>query len=47
MSSKREVPDAITVIHSRKSVRDYTGQNIGKEILDKIMRRGMGANLHS
>lgn len=43
MNQKREVPDAITVIHSRKSVRDYTGQSIGKEILDKIMRAGMAA----
>lgn len=43
MSHKKEIPDAITVIHSRKSVRDYTGRSIGKEQLDEILRAGMAA----
>ena len=43
MSQKKEAPDAIAVIHSRKSVRDYTGQSIGKEKLDKILRAGIAA----
>ena len=37
------VPDALTVIHSRKSVRNYTGENVSKELLDKIVRAGMAA----
>lgn len=36
-------PDAITVIHSRKSVRSFTGQIIEKEKLDKILRAAMAA----
>ncbi len=37
------VPDAITVIHSRKSVRNFTGQSVEREKLDKILRAGMAA----
>ena len=37
------VPDAITVIHSRKSVRNFTGQSVDKELLEKIVRAGMAA----
>jgi nitroreductase len=37
------VPDALTVIHSRKSVRNYTGESVSKEVLEKIVRAGMAA----
>ena len=43
MSRKRDVPDAITVIHSRKSVRSFTGEAVSKEDLDEILRAGMAA----
>jgi nitroreductase len=35
--------DALSVIHNRKSVRNFTGQSISKEGLDKIVRAGMAA----
>ncbi len=38
-----QVPDTLTVIHSRKSVRNFTGQEVSKELLDKIARAGMAA----
>lgn len=38
-----QVPDALTVIHSRKSVRHFTGQEVSKELLDKILRAAMAA----
>ena len=38
-----QVPDTFTVIHSRKSVRNFTGQAVSKEVLDKILRAGMAA----
>jgi nitroreductase len=38
-----QVPDALSVIHSRKSVRSFTGQDVSKEALDKILRAGMAA----
>lgn len=41
MSAK--APDALTVIHSRKSVRNFTGQPVSREDLDKILRAGMAA----
>jgi len=37
------VPDAISVIHSRKSLRNFTGQSVEKEKLDKILRAAMAA----
>jgi len=37
------IPDAITVIHSRKSVRNFTGQSVEKEKLDKILKAAMAA----
>jgi nitroreductase len=43
MGEKRELPDAVTVIHSRKSVRDYTGESVNKENLDRLLRAGMAA----
>lgn len=43
MSERNKMPDAITVIHSRKSVRSYTGQRVGKDQLEMIMRAGMAA----
>ena len=43
MQPKREVPDAITVIHRRKSVRSFTGEAVSKEDLEEILRAGMAA----
>jgi len=40
---EKKMSDAITVIHSRKSVRNFTGQAVGRELLDKIIRAGMAA----
>lgn len=37
------IPDAISVIHSRKSVRNFTGQSVEKEKLEKILRAAMAA----
>jgi nitroreductase len=41
--SYAQVPDAFAVIHSRKSVRNFTGQAVSKNVLDKILRAGMAA----
>ena len=38
-----KVPDALTVIHSRKSVRIFTGQAVSKGDLTAILRAGMAA----
>jgi len=38
-----KVPDALTVIHSRKSVRIFTGQAVSKGDLNTILRAGMAA----
>jgi nitroreductase len=35
--------DTFSVIHSRKSVRSFTGASVSKENLDKIIRAGMAA----
>ena len=35
--------DALSVIHSRKSVRSFTGQSVSKDVLNKIVRAGMAA----
>jgi len=43
MRRKTDVPDALTVIHSRKSVRSFTGEAVGKEDLDEILRAAMAA----
>jgi nitroreductase len=40
---EEKVPDAISVIHSRKSVRSFTGQSVDKEKLDTILKAGMAA----
>ena len=37
------IPDAITVIHSRKSVRNFTGEGVTAEQLDVLLRAGMCA----
>ena len=37
------VPDALTVIHSRKSVRSFTGEPVTREALEKVIRAGMAA----
>jgi nitroreductase len=38
-----QAPDMFAVIHSRKSVRHFTGQEVSKELLEKILRAGMAA----
>jgi len=38
-----KMSDALSVIHSRKSVRSFTGQSVSKDALDKIIRAGMAA----
>jgi nitroreductase len=40
---EEKVPDALAVIHSRKSVRNFTGQSVEKEKLDRLLRAGMAA----
>lgn len=40
---RASIPDCLTVIHSRKSVRNFTGEPVSKELLDKIVRAGMAA----
>jgi nitroreductase len=35
--------DALSVIHSRKSVRSFTGEPVGRETLDRLLRAGMAA----
>jgi nitroreductase len=43
MSQKRATPDALSVIHGRKSVRSFTGEPVGREDLLEILRAGMAA----
>lgn len=38
-----DIPDAITVIHNRKSVRSYTEDNVTREQLEILLRAGMAA----
>jgi nitroreductase len=40
---EEKMSDALSVIHTRKSVRSFTGQSISKDALDKIIRAGMSA----
>src|SRR6185369_14959832 len=43
-ASEAETPkDTFSVIHSRKSVRQFTGATVSRESLDKIIRAGMAA----
>jgi nitroreductase len=37
------IPDAITVMHNRKSVRNFTGESVTSEQLDILLRAGMCA----
>lgn len=41
--SVHEVPDVLTVIHSRKSVRQYTEQKVERDMLEILVRAGMAA----
>lgn len=38
-----DMKDTFSVIHSRKSVRNFTGAPVGRAELDKIIRAGMAA----
>jgi nitroreductase len=40
---EEKMPDALSVIHKRKSVRQFTGQTVSREAMDKIIRAGMAA----
>ena len=40
---EEKMPDAFSVIHKRKSVRQFTGQGVSREALDKIIMAGMAA----
>jgi len=40
---EEKMSDTLSVIHSRKSVRSFTGQSVSKNALDKIIRAGMAA----
>ena len=37
------IPDTLTIIHNRKSVRNFTGQPVDAETLTKIVKAGMAA----
>ena len=39
----QKMSDTLAVIHSRKSVRNFTGEAVSKADLDKIVRAGMAA----
>ena len=43
MERRSDVRDAMTVIHSRKSVRSFTGEAVSREELDEILRAAMAA----
>ena len=38
-----DVPDVLTVIHSRKSVRKFTEQQVSREQLETLVKAGMAA----
>ena len=37
------IPDVITVIHNRKSVRQFTEQKVDRNMLEVLLRAGMAA----
>ena len=37
------VPDVLTVIHQRKSVRNYTAEPVAEQELDQLVRAGFAA----
>ncbi len=39
----KDIPDALSIIHNRKSVRHFTGQAVAKEDLEIILKAGMAA----
>ncbi len=43
MKSSKTLPDAISVIHSRKSVRNFTGEPVTKEQIETLLKAGMAA----
>ncbi len=42
-TKEANVPDALSVIHSRKSVRSFTGQRVDKATIEKLLRAAMAA----
>ena len=43
LSDKTLLNDTFAVIHSRKSVRNFTGENVTKEQIETILKAGMAA----
>lgn len=43
MNQEKILPDAISVIQSRKSVRSYSGRSVEKEKIDTMLRAAMAA----
>jgi nitroreductase len=43
MAESKLAPDAMTVLHSRKSVRNFTGDKVTRDDLLKIVKAGMAA----
>ncbi len=41
--AESDIPDALTVIHNRKSVRQYTDEQVSKEQLEILLKAGMAA----
>ncbi len=42
-TAQSEIPDVLTVIHSRKSVRQFTEQEVSRDKLEILVRAGMAA----
>jgi nitroreductase len=43
MMNQQTVPDTLTVIHNRKSVRNYTGESVTPDQLEILLKAGMAA----
>lgn len=43
MKRETQERDALTVIRDRRSVREFTGEGVGDELLDRLVRAGMSA----
>lgn len=39
----KSIPDVLKIIHSRKSVRNFTGENVTRDQLETILKAGMAA----
>jgi len=43
LAQEESIPDVLTVIHSRKSVRSYTDQKVSRDQLTTLVKAGMAA----